>query len=106
MEDEGLAGGCGIHLPSVGLHREGLFCYQTAQPPAACSQATTSIDATDDGGHTWRRMPRFTSKPFIGPNAVPTAWMHLFDAPVRNLRAMTPNVSTAALTPLPPPLCD
>ena len=57
-----------------------LFCYQTAQPPAACSQATTSIDATDDGGHTWRRLLRFTSKPFIGPNAVPTAWMHLFDA--------------------------
>src|SRR2546423_3911558 len=72
-----------------------LFCYQTAQPPAACSQATTSIDATDDGGHTWRRMLRFTSKPFIGPNALPTTWMHLFDA--RHALVLPPAVQPRAM---------
>jgi photosystem II stability/assembly factor-like uncharacterized protein len=57
----------------------GLVCYQAMPQPAACRQAITRIYATHDGGRTWRRLLHFSSQPVIGPTALPTVWMHVFD---------------------------
>jgi photosystem II stability/assembly factor-like uncharacterized protein len=56
------------------------YCYRAMPQPRACNRAVTDIYATGDAGHTWRRVLGFSSQPYIGENALPTSWIHAFDA--------------------------
>lgn len=97
-----LLGNISFVSPNVGWVEEsssagyGLFCYQATSPePAACHRTTTTIDVTDDGGRTWRRVLSIASGPSITLNTLPTAWLRAFDA--RHVSVLAPAASPRSL---------
>jgi photosystem II stability/assembly factor-like uncharacterized protein len=68
----------------------GRYCGEAAHPPRACNRASTSVYGTSDGGRTWKRLLRFTSRPFVGQNLLPTVWLQRRNGGYRFVLAWAP----------------
>lgn len=53
----------------------GQYCYRTPSEPPACFRASTSIYATSDAGLHWKRVLRFSGRPLLVQNELPSLWM-------------------------------